>query len=107
MNMIFFLYALISMLAHGATQVFSSQTDNRLITEGFGIVTEKDLTFDRMLSSYVEPYDANKNLLGQLYWQCLPTKDVKPKYHYWRDEDGLGLSGVIIALCDVEIIAKA
>lgn len=77
---------------------------NRLITPDFGIVTADDLAYDTQMRD-AEPYDPNKDLLGR-YWQCLPLKEVVPKSRTWRDSDSMGLSNVIVTMCDLEIVVR-
>ena len=77
---------------------------NGLITPGYGIVTEDDLAYDT-LRREIRPYNP-RNPTASLYWQCLPVKDVKPRYTTSRDSDPMGSSHIIITMCSLEVIVR-
>ena len=77
---------------------------DRLLTPGYGIVTDDDLAYDAGRRGF-KPYDPHGSP-GGLYWQCYPIKIVKPKYRYWDDNDEMDKKGKPDKLCDLEIHVK-
>ncbi|OGQ15792.1 MAG: hypothetical protein A3B70_04365 [Deltaproteobacteria bacterium RIFCSPHIGHO2_02_FULL_40_11] len=82
--------------------VFSTDHFNGLIPPGYGIVTDDDLAYDAA-RRIIPPYEPNNEFSGALYWQCVPKRDVVPKYTTWRGNDPMGAWDKIITLCAFEI----
>ena len=89
-------------LSKGSAESLAARYPNWMITADYGIVSADDLAYDEKLGGSAMPYDPGR-FSNQRYWQCLPLKNVHPKYHFWSGEDGMGLGGVTVNLCDLEI----
>jgi len=77
---------------------------NRLLTDSYGIVTDKDLAYDNSRRDS-KPYDPNK-FSSALYWQCFPFKDVKLKYRTWTDDDPENPKQKPNVVCDLNYIVN-
>ncbi len=77
-----------------------------VLTEDYGVISEKYLLDEIKEINQASPFDMKKTDYGRFRWQCFPVKDVKPKYRYWKDTDGMGYAHVIVTMCDFEFTVQ-
>jgi hypothetical protein len=81
---------------------YSQKYPYNVLTPSHGILSEKDLEYD-LESRNLRPYNAKELQPGSLFWQCFEVKNVKHKYHSWRDTtDG----GLVDNFCSLETWAQ-
>jgi hypothetical protein len=102
--LISFLSLIITKNAVFANESLQSIYPNRLLTDSYGIVIEKDLAYDNSKRD-ARPYDPKK-FSSALYWQCFPVKDVKLKYRTWRDNDSMDAWDTIKTMCDLNYLVN-
>lgn len=92
--------------AHAAAiEKLSAKHPYNLLTPGYGIVTEDDLAYDNHRRE-IGPYNP-KTSLSELYWQCLPTENIKAGFNAWVGNDGMGRHDAIETMCALDITVHA
>ena len=84
-------------------RLYGVDYSQRLLTDTYGIITEKDLAYDASRRKSL-PYNPNKFAGGVLYWQCFPVKAVKVKYRTWEGDDEWVADNPVKTMCDLEFI---
>lgn len=99
------LFILIILVSHSeatssekVSQTLQKKYPQRILTEDYGILTEKDILKDwREFEN--EPFGAR---FREGMWQCFPTTDVRFHFDTWKDSDPMGSEKEIITMCDFE-----
>lgn len=70
-----------------------------LLTEDFGILTERDV-----IENYYKSKDISSSFLTTYYrgfarWQCMDISKVKFDFHTWRSSDPMGRADSLVELC--------
>ncbi|HXH74026.1 MAG TPA: hypothetical protein VNJ08_03625 [Bacteriovoracaceae bacterium] len=103
--MIIFFISFIILSAHGLDPVLKKKYPYSIMTNDFGILTEKNL-LEEIKDGNAAPYNPKIDQPAFGRWQCFPKKDVRFDVETWKGNDPWGPADNITEMCLFSIEVK-